>query len=341
MLKSLKESRLTQNYRSMSQPFKILSLCGGGVRGVLSATILTRLQQYNPKFLANIDLMAGTSTGAVIISLLLGDDSKGDIGERMVKFMEHYQPSVKNTNPDKPMYDINNFIDTLTAVHNGNPSISQFQQKFLMTSLQLGNSAASQYWDQIIFNNLGNSDNSEVGIVDATVSSAVMGGMFGAHQFTYKGSPIYTVDGAFAHHDPSLIAIAHAMNNGVAIEDIVIIDIGTGFMPHALPGETVKTWGCEQWVYAKNQEAIVPPLLTNQPFSIPVLDILLNGTNTTLLERQASMMLPERFANVNPQIKDTSETDSGAIPYLIEQGMKADLSQALPLVDAYWPKPTE
>src|SRR3990167_4214869 len=46
--------------------FRILSLDGGGVRGLLSATLLDQLEQRVPGWLHNVDMIAGTSTGGII-----------------------------------------------------------------------------------------------------------------------------------------------------------------------------------------------------------------------------------------------------------------------------------
>ena len=322
----------------MNNKYKILSLCGGGVRGIMSATILARLEASHPGFMSNIDLMAGTSTGSAIISLLLGNYTTKDLGKRLVEFIKHYQPAVKNHDPKRPMNNLHDFIDALTTIHNGNPPLSTFNQQVLMTSFQLGNVATGQHWDQFIMTNFDDDDTKQIGIVDATTASCCMNGMYAAHQFTYNNETIYAVDGAFASHDPTLIAIAYAMKyKNIPIEDIVVVDVGTGFMPHNFDGEAVKNWGCEQWVYAKNNDAVVPPLLANQPFSIPILDILLNGTNTTLVQQQANMMLPGRFVNLNPHIKDVSETDDAAVPYLIEQGLALNIDSAKELIKQYWP----
>lgn len=51
---------------------RILSLDGGGIRGILSADILSRLEKEET-FLSHVDLFAGTSTGAILaISLAFG-----------------------------------------------------------------------------------------------------------------------------------------------------------------------------------------------------------------------------------------------------------------------------
>ena len=51
----------------MNKTFKILSIDGGGIRGIFSAHILKRIEdEYNIKLKDHFDLIAGTSTGAII-----------------------------------------------------------------------------------------------------------------------------------------------------------------------------------------------------------------------------------------------------------------------------------
>jgi len=48
-------------------PFRILSLDGGGVRGLLSARILQAIERRTgARFYDHVDLFAGTSTGAIL-----------------------------------------------------------------------------------------------------------------------------------------------------------------------------------------------------------------------------------------------------------------------------------
>ncbi len=54
----------------LRRPYRILCLDGGGVRGALTTTLLTRIVEHCPKFLDNIDMICGTSAGG-ILSLLL------------------------------------------------------------------------------------------------------------------------------------------------------------------------------------------------------------------------------------------------------------------------------
>jgi patatin-like phospholipase/acyl hydrolase len=53
--------------------YRILSVDGGGVRGVLAARILDRLERALPEIVDQADLLAGTSTGSIIaVGLAMG-----------------------------------------------------------------------------------------------------------------------------------------------------------------------------------------------------------------------------------------------------------------------------
>jgi patatin-like phospholipase/acyl hydrolase len=61
--------------------YRILSLDGGGIRGVLTATLLERLEEAHPGFLSKVDLFAGTSTGGILALGLAVGLTPTEIGE--------------------------------------------------------------------------------------------------------------------------------------------------------------------------------------------------------------------------------------------------------------------
>lgn len=61
------------NSDARRRKMRILSMDGGGARGLYTANILARICREEPRLLDNIDLIAGTSTGAVIGMLLASD----------------------------------------------------------------------------------------------------------------------------------------------------------------------------------------------------------------------------------------------------------------------------
>lgn len=70
------EKRLLERIHDFTIPgargrrFRILSLDGGGMRGVFVSVVLQRLVARFPTFLQEVDLIAGTSTGAILTALL-------------------------------------------------------------------------------------------------------------------------------------------------------------------------------------------------------------------------------------------------------------------------------
>ena len=77
-----KSPRIGSDTMIDKRKFNVLSLCGGGVRGLISASILKDIEQRLMKKLSTFDvrladfydLIAGTSAGGFLTSLLLAPE---------------------------------------------------------------------------------------------------------------------------------------------------------------------------------------------------------------------------------------------------------------------------
>jgi patatin-like phospholipase/acyl hydrolase len=56
----------------------VLSLDGGGFRGLVTARLIERLEERVPGFLSSVDLVAGTSGGGILALLLAAGYAPGD-----------------------------------------------------------------------------------------------------------------------------------------------------------------------------------------------------------------------------------------------------------------------
>ena len=66
----------------MKKTFKILSIDGGGIKGIYSIAVLARLEQATGKRIIDcFDLICGTSTGGLIALLLAAGYSATEIVE--------------------------------------------------------------------------------------------------------------------------------------------------------------------------------------------------------------------------------------------------------------------
>jgi len=289
--------------------YLILSFCGGGIRGLISSGLLDRLYHKFPTLISQTNLFAGTSTGADIISQIVANKTPATIYESYLLGgpVIFFDPS---KNPNAPAYNVNKLVEVQQKMH-GQTKLSDLSQSVLFTSFNVG--SKDQHWKPLLFNNLPKSTNADTLVVDAVVSSSAMSGMYGS----YNGN----VDGAFVNHDPTLAAIALAVNQGISLQDIVVVCFGTGFMPNYIASDT-SNWGAHQWQNGDGNTANnVPPLLINGTVC-PILNMTLNGTSTNLVPNLASMMLQNRYVYLNPTLsKYIPENDINPLDliYLAEQ----------------------
>ena len=67
----------------LQMAFKVLSIDGGGVRGIYPAYILKRIEEsFTVKLYEIFDMVVGTSTGAIIASAIAVDYPLKDVAER-------------------------------------------------------------------------------------------------------------------------------------------------------------------------------------------------------------------------------------------------------------------
>jgi predicted acylesterase/phospholipase RssA len=319
--------------------YTIVSFCGGGVRGLISSTILKNLASHNPRILRGTSLLAGTSIGADIVSSLTVGKSPAEIGDGIVLAAETVF-KFPHSNPTSPAYDINLSLDLQRVMHSDKP-LSSLQQQVVLTGFNVGAAPAggnpATPWFAQLFTNVNSPlvDTAATQIAEAVVASGAMPGMLGS-----LGG---YVDGAFVHHDPTLAAIALAVSSGVELGDIVAICIGTGFMANWIGCDTSK-WGAQQWLMGDGSAMnSTPPLLVNQANLSPILNISLNGTSTNLMPWLCQMLLGKRYVYLNPTLESYIPENAWApeqLQYLVSSAQELTATpawqQATTLLDTYW-----
>ncbi|HEV7529644.1 MAG TPA: patatin-like phospholipase family protein [Solirubrobacteraceae bacterium] len=313
--------------RQQSKPFRILAFCGGGIRGIASAAMLQRLARRSPKIVSEADMLAGTSVGASVISLLLANLSPREVYRYLTTGPPQFFKN-PNTDPKRPAFDIEGLLAAQRQLHPDNPSLNQLKKKVLLTSFNVGDSHHD--WHAVLFNNFRKSTTGHASLIEAVLSSGAMPGELGS----YKGH----IDGAFVNHDPTLAAIALAVDDGVKLEDIVVICFGTGFMGDWIASDT-SHWGADQWQHGNgDQRNRTPSTLINGSDS-PVLSAALDGPSTNLAPELSRMMLGGRYAYLNPTLAryiPEDDTDPADLAYLEAQANKVDISAAAALSKRYW-----
>jgi patatin-like phospholipase/acyl hydrolase len=310
------------------QPYRILAFVGGGIRGMASARMLMRLTERHPQLVDDADLLAGTSVGSSIVSSLVAGKSPAHVYENLttstVDYFRH-----PNTDGSKPAFSVDEVVLGQRLLHPLNPRLSELDQKVLFTAFNVQGGPGNT-WTPLLFNNLPKSTNAHTHVIDAVVSSGAMPGMMGS----WRGN----IDGGFVNHDPSLAAIALAVNEGIDLSDITLICFGTGLMSNWISSGTA-TWGAQQWQNGDgNPIDNTPSVLINGSGS-PALNATLNGTSTNLVPDLAKMMLGDRYAYLNPKLDrfiPEDDTDPADLSYLKSQAARVDISDASRVARRYW-----
>lgn len=325
--------------------YTIVSFCGGGMRGLISLRALEMLAAHNPGILTNTHLMAGTSVGSTIISGLVAPH--GSPQQLIEDFLGPARIFFSRISHDRraPAFGNSAMLQKLRALH-GDQTLSSLTQQVLFTAFDLGagpqEGKPATPWGAQLFTNVKSPlvSTAETTIVDAVMACEAMPAMFPS----YKGY----VDGAFVHHDPTLAAIALAVSSGVDLREIVVICLGTGFMENWIGSDTTQ-WGVEQWLQGDGTDRHrLPPLLTNQALTpenavCPILNLCLNGTSTRLIPWLSQMLLPGRYVNLNPILREyipEIASEPAQLNTLLESadGLRSTEAwrQATHLLDTYW-----
>jgi hypothetical protein len=323
--------------------YRILSFCGGGIRGYMSALILQRLNdafmnEYNVTLYSQADCIAGTSTGSFITGCLLCELDPGAIANLYLHLVAPAYQKAK-TSQTQPALPSDEWLKSLDPLHLDR-RLSHFPKNALFTSFDIG--GAYLPWSAQLLNNFPNSTTAEFGLLDAMAASGAMPGMLPPYAVVVGERAYNLLDGAFVHHDPTIPAIALAAQAGHPVNTISAIDIGTGFMANSI-NVSAASWGSEQWLNGSGvEDGRLPRLLANMPVTseTPMLNLTLSGTSTNTMPDLAGMLLGERFAYLNPDFGDTVigelQADQASMDFLYEMAMGCDIGPAMTVLAKYW-----
>ena len=266
-------------------PYHILSLDGGGVRGVLTTTLLSRLVKEVPDLLDRVDLFAGTSSGGILALGLAA-------GRRPDECCQVYEASGAKVFEDSifdnlkdlgnlrgAQYSNQNLKQTLTDQF-GEMTLGDLPKRVLIVSFDLDNEATGpgelRSWKPKMFHNFpGQSSDAGEKIVDVALRTSAAPTYF----------PIYQgyIDGGLAATNPRMCAVARAVNpsSGHRLEDLRLLSISTGRLPHYLEVQDAD-WGLAQWA---------PHLLG-----------LITEANIGVPDYQCQQILDDRYYRLDPTL---------------------------------------
>jgi patatin-like phospholipase/acyl hydrolase len=299
--------------------YHALSLDGGGIRGVLTTTILDRLDSIFP-FLEKVDLFAGTSTGGVLALGLAAGYTPLQLRELYIEHAaEVFQDSLRDDVADLGMligaeYENRPFIKLLKDRF-GDVTLDELPKRVLITTFDLDNQASSprhRTWKPKFFHNFpGYDSDGHEKVVDVAVRTSAAPSYF----------PVYQgyIDGGVVANNPSMCALSQCVHPAFGkqpLDQVVLLSLGTGINLKYLEAQD-EDWGLAQW--ARH-----------------LVSLMLEGSAGTV-HHQCRMMLGKRYRRVNPLLTEPIGLDEyQKVPEMIRIGETEPLRQELRWLRTYF-----
>jgi hypothetical protein len=303
------------------EKFKILALDGGGVRGYLSILILEKIEQQLNRYLnenipigMRFDLIAGTSTGSIIATMLaLGKTAKEikelyehDIPIIFGKKMKRWWPLSFTHSKYK-----NDMLVAKAKDYFGDLTFIDVKRDLIITSVDVTTMTPRLHKSDYASRNLSRLDET---LANAVVSSCSAPAFFKVARYLKHSD--FLIDGGIVANNPSMIAIIDALHFErpskkeipipTTLNDVLLLSIGTGNQ-------------CETPFDLKPLEDASFDWLMQFPlgkygFSMPLIEILM-ASQSKLTEYQSKFLLDHAKAQsrrINPQLSFKMKLDDFA-----------------------------
>lgn len=255
----------------MAKTYRILSLSGGGVRGLITAIWLNRLEQKLGGTIAPyFDLIAGTSTGSLIACAVA-------MGMKSDRIVDLYRTQSTTIFPapvprffnralrlfsqgfDAPRYDGRGLESVLRSAF-GDTAFGTLQVRTLVTSYDLQNREA------LVFKT-NKPEHQSIPIWEICKASSAAPVYFPAHLLRLNDRTLPVIDGGVVANNPTACAIAEGVrlsNEGsleerVDLNQFIVASFGTGETTAPITIEQSQNWGALGWV-------------------MPLIDVLFDGS---------------------------------------------------------------
>ncbi|WP_143688909.1 patatin-like phospholipase family protein [Wolbachia endosymbiont of Laodelphax striatellus] len=225
----------------------ILSVDGGGIRGIIPAIILAEIEKRTRKRVAEIfDLMAGTSTGGIVIAGLCKKDKPQYSTNDLVEFYREYGPYIFKSSFFRrsilswfncAQYPHKN-IESVLDKYFGEDILKNTLSNVLITSYDIQNNCPFFFksWKE------GN-----IKLKDALRATTAAPTYFAPKYLKINQKKMVLVDGGVFANNPAACAYASGKRL-FPNDDILLLSIGTGRTDRSIEYANSKRFGKIGWI---------------------------------------------------------------------------------------------
>lgn len=292
-------------------PFTILSIDGGGIRGIIPAVLLAELEDRTGCHVSDLfDLVAGTSTGGI---LALGLTCPGENGtprysaSDLVSFYEEEGPDIFHRSGWGLFEKPRSFFD---EKYNAEPIERILQERFngamlsaattdvLVPSYDLESRRPYFFTSKDLRDD--SSDHEDVPMWKVARATSAAPTYFEPYKLDTDTGVDYLslVDGGVYANNPAACALVEAIAEfDAAPTDVFMVSLGTGEHMRRIPHERAQDWGLIGWAR-------------------PILDVVFDGVSDTVSFQIEQILnlgttADRRFVRLQPNLnKENDEMDN-------------------------------
>ncbi len=309
--------------------FKILSIDGGGLRGLIPLQVIKKIEELTGEPIhKSFDLIAGTSTGGLLACALTVQNfnslemdvrkfSLSEIEDIYVKKgSEIFPPTNKLLKPYKfvknifrPQFDVKN-LDKILVEYFGDQRITSCLRHIFIASYNI-------HRNQPIFFTTRDAStvpdrNSKISEICRATSAAPT--YFESHKFNYDKESIICIDGGLVMNNPAIGALIEVLGNNdykhykideetLQLKDISILSLGTGRSNKMVNSSDSKKWGTYNWVKP------IIDISTSGPSKIThqQMETIFRSSNLDKNYLRIDIDIDEKFSEMSDSTKKTSD----------------------------------
>lgn len=331
---------------NQSNKFRILSIDGGGIRGIIPGKVLVEIEKLlNSKYGGNnrighyFDMIAGTSTGGILTALYLMPDDNGNYKysaqDALGLYLKFGSKIFSRTFLQKlrsgfglfeEKYSAKNLEEELKD-YMGTAELKQLLKPCLITSYEISKRA------EYFFNSLDAKTNPDYNYYLKDISRATSAApiFFELAQIkSFAGNELHLIDGGMIANNPALCAYAearHAFETKYKAADIVMLSLGTGKNLQPYDYKKARNWGLARWLS-------------------PVISILMSSSSNTVDFQLRQLFdaagVPDQYLRIECQLSeentamdDASELNCQALQNAADNALKQNEMAIKEFIDKY------
>jgi patatin-like phospholipase/acyl hydrolase len=237
--------------------FRVLSIDGGGIRGIIPAMVLDTIEQQTGKPTYQLfDLIAGTSTGGI---LSLGLTRPGDDGNALFSaaqlvglYEEHgkriFTPNVITGPMLEEKYGVKGLESVLDQYFKDTP-LKDALTPVLVTAYDIERRRPIMFKSITAASTSPKAQQHDFLMREVARATSAAPTYFEPVKIPVPGTQDYLplIDGGVFANNPALCAYVEAAKLKDKDQKVIVVSLGTGEQTHPLMYDEVKSWGLMAW----------------------------------------------------------------------------------------------